>query len=135
MPLTLSNSSHTPSAEETAANQEESLHHERGRWRTISIRLTDEEYLAVSTVHSKAGFRSMSDFGRTAILDRARMLSGQRSLLSASLLTLGSRLSDLDNHLKELRSEIGLLLGGEHQNGGTHPERHQEEPHPAVMQE
>ncbi len=86
---------------------------ERGRWRTISIRLTDEEYQAVSTVHSKAGFRSMSDFGRTAILDRARTLSGQRSLLSASLLTLGSRLSELDSHLKDLRTEIGVLLGGD----------------------
>jgi hypothetical protein len=81
------------------------------RARLVTFRVSNEEYDILQNVCLKAGFRSLSDFARSAVNYRALVLSAPQRMLSEDLSTLSSELAALDETLNEMRERIGRLLG------------------------
>jgi uncharacterized protein (DUF1778 family) len=83
----------------------------RGRARTLTFRVSAEEYDLLAKACVTAGTRSLSEFARSAIFDKVEALSSRSLVLNRDLNTLASQLGGLDEALREARSRISLLLG------------------------
>lgn len=81
------------------------------RHRTVTFRLSNEEYEIVERSCATSGSRSVSDFTRSAVMYRANMLTIPRGLLSEDLASLSKQLTDLDATLRGLRQQIRRVLG------------------------
>jgi hypothetical protein len=81
------------------------------RHRTVTFRVSSEEYEALERACITLGSRSISDFARSAVMYRSAMLSLPRGLLSEDLATLSKQLTDLDVTLRGLRQQIRRVLG------------------------
>jgi hypothetical protein len=88
------------------------------RKRMVTLRVSNDEYEALKTFCLESEVRSISEFARTAVVDRLAMMNAPRGLLSADLATLNHQLSEVDKVLAELRSRIGQVLG----TAGAEPE-------------
>jgi Arc/MetJ-type ribon-helix-helix transcriptional regulator len=87
----------------------------------VTFRLSEEEYKALRGVCESEAYRSVSDFAREAVMQRVLSHRTRNLLLSQDLRSLGTKLEDLDDGLKDLRSRIARVLGVS--NGhGTGPE-------------
>ena len=90
----------------------------RRKTRTISIRLSDDEYGALRKVCESQGARSLSDFARVAIENLILDGGGEAQE------TVRMRLESLNNRMHLLDLAVGRLAGifdGDGRNGGTAP--------------
>ena len=85
----------------------------RSRSRLVTFRLDPEEYDALRRVCVTSGARSMSEFAREAVLASVDAGRSSKSSLGGDLVTLTSRLNELDKLLKSASGLIGRVLGGE----------------------
>lgn len=83
----------------------------RGRARTLTFRVSAEEYDLLAKACVRAGYRSLSEFARLAIFDKVEALSSRSLVLNRDLNTLATQLGGLDEALREASSRISLLLG------------------------
>lgn len=90
----------------------------RSRSRLVTFRLDPEEYDALRRVCVSSGARSMSEFAREAVLASVDAGRPSKSSLGGDLVTLTSRLNELDKLLKSASGLIGKVLGGD---GEDHP--------------
>jgi hypothetical protein len=81
------------------------------RRRIVTLRVSSDEYEALRTFCSESEVRSISEFARSAVVDRVAVLSAPRGLLTADLATLSRQLSELDKLLGNLRARIHQVLG------------------------
>lgn len=81
------------------------------RSRSVTFRLSAEEYAQLSKACEKFGIRSISDLSRSAVMHRVLALSGPQGSLTGDLSTLTKALRELDVLLREVRSRIRLVLG------------------------
>jgi len=79
--------------------------------RLVTFRLSEAEYEALRSTCELHGVRSVSEFGRDAVLNRMQTLNKTTVSLGEDLTTLGSRLEDLDDALRELSGHISRVLG------------------------
>lgn len=79
--------------------------------RPITFRLSEAEYEALRHACELHGLRSVSAFGREAVLTRMRTLTKTSVSLGEDLTTLGACLSDLDAALRDLSGRISRVLG------------------------
>lgn len=79
--------------------------------KSITFRLSQEEYAELATCCKANKVRSVSDFVRSATLREVRRGRSERDLILEDLLTLGSALSDIDSALKGLSGKISKVLG------------------------
>ena len=83
----------------------------RSRSRLVTFRLDPEEYAALRGVCISTGARSMSEFAREAVLASVNAGSASKTSLGGDLVTLTSRLNELDKVLKSASGLIGRVLG------------------------
>jgi hypothetical protein len=83
----------------------------RSRSRLVTFRLDPEEYAALRRVCVTTGARSMSEFAREAVLASVDAGNAPRGTLGGDLVTLTSRLNELDKLLKSASGLIGRVLG------------------------
>jgi uncharacterized protein (DUF1778 family) len=98
----------------------------RGRARTLTFRVSAEEYDLLAKACVRAGTRSLSEFARLAIFDKVEALTSRSLVLNRDLNTLASQLGGLDGALREASSRIGLLLGPA---GNRHESEDSADPH------
>ena len=79
--------------------------------RLVTFRLSEAEYEALRNTCEIHGVRSVSEFGRDAVLNRMHSLNKTTVSLGEDLTTLGTRLEDLDDALRELSGHISRVLG------------------------
>lgn len=79
--------------------------------RLVTFRLSEAEYEALRSTCELHGVRSVSEFGRDAVLHRMHDLNKTTISLGEDLTTLGTRLEDLDEALRELSGHISRVLG------------------------
>ena len=89
------------------------------RRRSITLRVSEDEYSEIEKTSMGSGSRSVSDFARNLLLLRVRALSGQTGRLAEDLSTLTMELSELDCALSTLHSKIGKILGSVRTAGGN----------------
>jgi len=85
----------------------------KNRNRLVTFRLSAEEFAALHEVCIAEGARSMSEFARQAILQRATVVKGKHTLLTEDLTTLGWKIRELDGVLSDLRGYLAGFLGAE----------------------
>ncbi len=85
----------------------------RSRSRLVTFRLDPEEYAALRRVCLSTGARSMSEFAREAVLASVETGNAPRGTLGGDLVTLTSRLHELDKVLKSATGLIGRVLGAD----------------------
>jgi len=74
------------------------------RYRPITFRVHSDEYEILMKACVSSGARSVSDFARTAVLQRAQQgQNEQHGTLSGDLATLSDRLGKLDSSLEEMK--------------------------------
>jgi hypothetical protein len=83
----------------------------RSRSRLVTFRLDPEEYAALRRVCVSTGARSMSEFAREAVLASVDAGNASRGALAGDLVTLTTRLHELDKLLKSASGLIGRVLG------------------------
>jgi len=83
----------------------------------VTFRLDPDEYAALRRVCISSGARSMSEFAREAVLANVGTGTGLKSSLGGDLVTLTTRLHELDKLLKSTSGLIGRVLG----DGETEP--------------
>lgn len=82
--------------------------------RPITFRVAAEEYDLLAAACLNSGARSVSEFARLAVLQRARNMSGGpggTGVLASDLNTLSMELADLDSLLRGLSGKIRGVLG------------------------
>lgn len=92
------------------------------RSRSVTFRLSAEEYSELSKACLKFGIRSISDLSRTAVMHRVMALSGPQGSLTGDLSTLTKALRELDVLLREVRERIRLVLGDSGPDSGQRPQ-------------
>ena len=85
----------------------------KSRKRSVTFRLSMDEYELLKQVCVATKSRSVSDFTRDAVLDRVAMALGEKISLSTDLRTLNGRLQALDSVLRDTRGQIAKILGPE----------------------
>lgn len=90
----------------------------KSRSRLVTFRLDPEEYASLRRVCITTGARSMSEFAREAVLASVEAGGPAKGSLGGDLVTLTSRLHDLDRMLKSASGLIERVLGG---NGSSEP--------------
>src|ERR1041384_5373845 len=85
----------------------------RSRSRLVTFRLDPEEYAALRRVCISTGARSLSEFAREAVLSSVDAGGAAKTTLGGDLMTLTSRLHELDRLLKGVSGLLGKVLGGE----------------------
>lgn len=85
----------------------------RSRSRLVTFRLDPEEYAALRRVCVSTGARSMSEFAREAVLASVDAGNSPRGALAGDLVTLTSRLNELDKLLRSASGLIGRVLGAD----------------------
>jgi hypothetical protein len=83
----------------------------RRRSRSVTFRVSAEEYDDLSKYCVLSGARSISDFARDAVLHSVQALRLPAGTLSGDLATLGRALAQLDATLSETRKRIRGVLG------------------------
>ena len=83
----------------------------RSRSRLVTFRLDPEEYAALRRVCVSTGARSMSEFAREAVLASVDAGNSARGTLGGDLVTLTTRLNELDKVLKSASGLISKVLG------------------------
>ena len=84
----------------------------RSRSRLVTFRLDPEEYAALRRVCISTGARSMSEFAREAVLANVDAGGASKTSLGGDLVTLTTRLHELDKLLKSATGLIERVLGG-----------------------
>ena len=82
------------------------------RRRVVTFRVSDEEYEALRQSCLESGFHSISDFARSAVVDRVSLAGAPQGLLAGNLSTLTRQLAGLDKALGDVREHIQQVLGG-----------------------
>ena len=99
------------------------------RIRTINVRLSDEEYLALERFCVASGARSISDLVRNTM---NRLVSGANrdDLLASSVNEYSAHVKDLELKISELAAELESLRTGDrpHRAGGSDAPREIAEP-------
>jgi uncharacterized protein (DUF1778 family) len=85
----------------------------KSRKRSVTFRLSLDEFELVKRVTLATGSRSVSDFTREAVLERAMISHDKNLSLSTDLRRLSARLQALDNVLNDTRQQIVRILGSE----------------------
>lgn len=85
----------------------------KSRTRSVTFRLSLDEFELLKQVCIATKARSVSDFTREAVLDRVAMRLGENISLSTDLRTLNGRLQALDSVLRDTRGQIAKILGSE----------------------
>ena len=85
------------------------------RSRPVTFRVCTEEYEALTRACLAAGARSVSEFARTAVLERMQSMRAPGVALSGDLARLSRQLADLDLSLEEIRKRIREVLGSSYQ--------------------
>jgi len=93
----------------------------RSRSRLVTFRLDPEEYAALRRVCISTWARSMSEFAREAVLASVDAGNASRGTLGGDLVTLTTRLNELDKLLKSASGLIGKVLGAEGQQVEERP--------------
>jgi uncharacterized protein (DUF1778 family) len=83
----------------------------RSRRHMITFRLCSEEYEALKQACAAQGFRSFSDFARTAVLHKTTLNNAHSRLLGEDLSTLSLALNELHADLEQLSKRIEHVLG------------------------
>ena len=83
----------------------------RIKLRIVTFRVSSEEYNVLAKACIGSGARSLSEFARTAVLDRIDALSAPRLTIHSDLSTLSKALGELDVALRETSKRICRLLG------------------------
>lgn len=94
----------------------------RSRSRLVTFRLDPEEYAALRRVCISTGARSLSEFAREAVLSSVDAGGAAKATLGGDLMTLTSRLHELDRLLKSVGGVLNKVLGAE---GADEKEREQ----------
>ena len=94
----------------------------RSRSRLVTFRLDPEEYAALRRVCISTGARSMSEFAREAVLTSVDLGGAAKPTLGGDLVTLTSRLQELDKLLKTVSGVINRVLGESHESPTPVPE-------------
>lgn len=81
------------------------------RSKLISVRLSHAEYQQLTEACIAMGSRSVSDFARSAILDRLLKRTGTRAGLADDLVSLTRQLQDLYYDLDALSARIRQIVG------------------------
>ncbi len=90
------------------------------RYRPVTFRLHSDEYELLMKACMNVGARSISEFARTAVLQKAQQTQNERQgTLSGDLTTLSDQLGELDTSLEDVRKRIRVVLGAS-SNGATH---------------
>jgi hypothetical protein len=91
----------------------------KSRSRLVTFRLDPEEYASLRRVCVTAGARSMSEFAREAVLASIHAKGVPGTSLGGDLLTLTSRLHELDRTLSNVSALLhAVLRGKEHDDPG-----------------
>lgn len=77
----------------------------------MTFRVSAEEYEALMKSCVGSGARSVAEFARLAVLQKAQMLDAQGGTIQGDLTTLGKTLGELDATLDVARKRIRDLLG------------------------
>ena len=85
----------------------------RSRSRLVTFRLDPDEYDALRRICVSSGARSMSEFAREAVLGSVDAGKASKTSLRGDLVTLTSRLNELDRLLRSASGLIGRVLGAE----------------------
>jgi len=94
----------------------------RSRSRLVTFRLDPEEYAALRRVCISTGARSMSEFAREAVLTSVDLGGAAKPSLGGDLVTLTSRLQELDKLLRTVSGVINRVLGDGSESSGPAPE-------------
>lgn len=81
------------------------------RTKSVTFRLSAEEYAALRSYCIANKVRSVSELARQAILQQVEGNRSQRNLISGDLVALGSALVEIDGALKNLSGRISRVLG------------------------
>jgi hypothetical protein len=73
--------------------------------------VSDEEYEALRQSCLESGFNSISDFARSAVVDRVSLIDAPQGLLAGNLSTITRQLAGLDKALGDIRDHIRRVLG------------------------
>ena len=94
----------------------------RSRSRLVTFRLDPEEYAALRRVCISTGARSMSEFAREAVLTSVDLGGSGKPSLGGDLVTLTSRLQELDKLLRTVSGVINRVLGDGDDSSDSAPE-------------
>lgn len=83
----------------------------RPRTRLLTVRLSEEEYEELRRICAEEGARSLSDFARESILQRAQTSGFSKGSLAGDLTVLGDQLENVDEAIKALSKRIERVLG------------------------
>ena len=90
------------------------------RYRPVTFRVDVAEYDFLVNACLSASARSISEFARTAVLQKAQQTQNPRQgTLSGDLTTLSGRLGELDALLEDMRKRIRTVLGSQDGDGNT----------------
>jgi hypothetical protein len=78
----------------------------------ITFRVAAEEYDVLSSACVKSGARSVAEFARLAVLQKATNCTSSPGTLSGDLATVSMALGDVDSSLRDLSKKIRAVLGG-----------------------
>ena len=87
--------------------------------RTVTFRVSSEEYEVLAHSCKASGARSLSEFARSALFEKVEELSAPRWTLHSDLNTLGKALGELDAALRGASRKICRILGP---SGAEHPD-------------
>jgi hypothetical protein len=77
----------------------------------VTFRVSGEELEAIQQCCVAVGARSVADFARVAVLQKAHMMEPEPVTLSGDLNKLSKQLKGIDASLIELRQRIRSVLG------------------------
>lgn len=81
------------------------------RSQLVTFRVSAEEHSALVKSCMASGARSIAEFARASVLQRAQNLQARAGTLSGDLTTLSEALGELDASLIEMRKRIRGVLG------------------------
>jgi uncharacterized protein (DUF1778 family) len=86
------------------------------RTRSINVRLSEDEYLALERFCAASNARSMSDFVRKALQGLAAGANQENALIS-SVNEYSSHVKDLEEKVETLAAELAMLKAGARPHG------------------
>ena len=81
------------------------------RSQLVAFRVSAEEYGTLLKSCVESGARSVADFARAAVLQRAQVIDSQAGTLHGDLTTVARTLAELDTTLDLVRKRIRDVLG------------------------
>ena len=81
------------------------------RSQLVTFRVSAEEHNALLRSCMASGARSLAEFARASVLQRAQSFDARAGTLSGDLTTLSEALGELDASLMEMRKRIRSVLG------------------------